>query len=161
MSDGLDQFVSDFSRVYILTILYEGPAHGYGIVKRFRRRVGKDVSPSLVYPFLRLLRQRGLVTYRGGRVGDRRRKVYALTDKGEALCQRLFERFTTLVATAIEPRLDVCANCHCRIYDGGYRKTIDRKIATFCCRHCAESYERERNAEEAVSVIRTGPIPRE
>ena len=48
----LNAIVSDFSRVYILTILYEGPAHGYQIINRFKKRVKKDVSPSLVYPFL-------------------------------------------------------------------------------------------------------------
>ena len=50
--ENIDEFISDFSRFYILTILYEGPAHGYSIINRFKKRVKKEVSPSLVYPFL-------------------------------------------------------------------------------------------------------------
>ena len=48
----VDDLVSDFSRFYMLTILYEGPTHGYGIIRKFQRRVGKKISPGLVYPFL-------------------------------------------------------------------------------------------------------------
>ena len=51
----LENIVSDFSRFYILVILYEGSAHGYSIISKFRKRIGKEVSPSLVYPFLRQL----------------------------------------------------------------------------------------------------------
>ncbi|NIQ06216.1 MAG: hypothetical protein GWO20_10990, partial [Candidatus Korarchaeota archaeon] len=53
MASELDELISDFSRFYILTILYEGPAHGYRILSKFKKRVGKEISPSLVYPFLR------------------------------------------------------------------------------------------------------------
>ena len=42
----LDNVVSDFSRFYILTILYEGPAHGYEIMTKFKERVGKKISPA-------------------------------------------------------------------------------------------------------------------
>ncbi|UCE97082.1 MAG: PadR family transcriptional regulator, partial [Candidatus Bathyarchaeota archaeon] len=39
----------------MLTILYENPSHGYEILNKFQKRVGKKVSPSLVYPFLKQL----------------------------------------------------------------------------------------------------------
>jgi len=54
-SPDISEIVSDFSRVYILTILYERPAHGYEIISKFKKTIGKDVSPSLVYPFLKQL----------------------------------------------------------------------------------------------------------
>jgi DNA-binding PadR family transcriptional regulator len=64
MSDAsVDDLIYDFSRFYILTILYEGPAHGYSILTRFRKRLGKNITPSIVYPFLQLLEDRGLATY--------------------------------------------------------------------------------------------------
>ena len=140
----LDEFVSDFSRFYILTILYEGPCHGYSILNKFKKRIGKEVSPSLVYPFLQDLERRGLVKYVIRPVGEKERKVYELTEDGKELCGRLFKRFANLVSTAIEPSLNVCAHCGCKVYEGGYREMINGKETMFCCEHCADSYKRER-----------------
>ena len=143
-TENLNEIISDFSRFYILTILYEEPTHGYGILSKFKKRLGKEVSPSLVYPFLQKLEKRGLVRRSIEHIGEKERKVYELTEEGKRLCTRLFKRFAALVSTAIEPSLEVCAHCGCKIYEGGYTETIDGKKTTFCCRHCAESYKRER-----------------
>jgi len=139
----LDEFVSDFSRFYILTILYEGPHHGYSIISKFKKRIGKDVSPSLVYPFLSRLEKKGLVKHSLKPVGEKKKKVFELTDKGKELCKTLFKRFSALVSVAIEPSLEICASCGCKVYEGGHRETIKGKEMTFCCVHCAESYKRE------------------
>jgi DNA-binding PadR family transcriptional regulator len=140
----VDEFVSDFSRFYILMILYEGPSHGYSIIDRFRKRLKKDVSPSLVYPFLQNLEQERLVKYIIKPIGDKERKVYELTNEGKELCRQLFKRFATIVSTAIEPNLNVCANCGCKIYEGGYIDKVNGRDTMFCCKHCAGSYKRER-----------------
>jgi DNA-binding PadR family transcriptional regulator len=129
----------------MLMFLYEGPCHGYNILDKFRKRLGKEVSPSLVYPFLQQLEQKGLVRHKIEKVGDKEKKVFELTDEGKQLCQRLFKRFSALVYTAIEPSLEICAHCGCKVYEGGYRETIDKKETTFCCKHCAESYKIERD----------------
>ena len=144
----VDEFISDFSRFYILTLLYEGPCHGYNILDKFRKRLGKDVSPSLVYPFLQQLEQKRLVQHRVEKVGDKEKKVFELTDEGKQLCKRLFKRFSALVYTAIEPNLEICAHCGCKVYEGGYRETINGKETTFCCKHCAKSYKIERDMEK-------------
>lgn len=144
----VDEFLSDFSRFYILTLLYEGPCHGYNILDKFKKRLGKDVSPSLVYPFLQQLEQKGLVKYKIERVGDKEKKVFELTDEGKQLCRRLFKRFSALVYTAIEPSLKICAHCGCKVYEGGHRETIDGEETTFCCKHCAESYKLEGGMEK-------------
>jgi len=104
----------------------------------------KNISPSLVYPFLQQLEQKGLVKHTIRSIGEKERKVYELTEEGKELCRRLFKRFAALVSTAIEPNLNVCAHCGCKIYEGGYMETIDGKETVFCCKHCAESYKRER-----------------
>ncbi len=146
MSDGpFEEIISDFSRFYILTILYEGPSHGYSIITKFRKRLGKNITPSLVYPFLQLLEERELVKHTTKPVGKKKRKVYELTEKGKELCGRLFKRFAGLVATAIEPSLDVCTHCGCKVYEGGYLETINGKETMFCCQHCASSYKKEAN----------------
>lgn len=139
----INEFLSDFSRFYILTILYEKPSHGYEILSRFRERVGKKVSPSLVYPFLQQLEQKGLVKYRIKKVGEKEKKVFELTDEGKELCIRLFKRFSNLVSVAIEPRLEICAHCGCKVYEGGYKEVINGREIAFCCIHCAQSYKQE------------------
>lgn len=139
-----EEFVSDFSRFYILTLLYEGPCHGYSIISKFKRRIGKEISPSLVYPFLQQLEQKGLVKYIIKHVGEKEKKVYELTEEGKKLCGRLFKRFAALVSVAIEPSLEICASCGCKVYEGGYKETMDGKETVFCCKHCAKSYKQER-----------------
>ena len=139
--ENMDELISDFSRFYILTILYEGPAHGYQILNRFRKRVKKEVSPSLVYPFLKQIEKRGLVKHSIQAVGEKKRKIFELTQEGRELCTGLFKRFAELVSIAIEPSLNVCAHCGCKVYEGGYHEIIDGKQITFCCMHCAKSYK--------------------
>jgi DNA-binding PadR family transcriptional regulator len=144
MSSEVDEFISDFSRFYILILLYEKPAHGYSIISKFRKRIGKEISPSLVYPFLKQLEQKGLVNHTVKPIGEKERKVFELTDEGRELCTRLFKRFANLISIAIEPSLEVCTHCGCKVYEGGYHEVIDGKETAFCCKHCANSYKHEK-----------------
>jgi len=139
----LDDLISDFSRFYILTILYEGTEHGYSILRKFESRVGKKISPGLVYPFLAKLEDKGLISVRVEATGDKERKLYTLTPEGRMLCERLFRRFAGLVSAAIEPSMEVCAHCGCKLYEGGYREVIDGQEMFFCCVHCAATYKEE------------------
>lgn len=141
--ENIEEYLSDFSRFYILTFLYEGPVHGYSILNRFKRRLGKTISPSLVYPFLEQLEKRGLVKHTLEPVGDKPRKVFELTKEGKEACTRLFKRFANLVSIAIEPSLEICAHCGTRIYEGGHRELINGKETAFCCVHCANAYKQE------------------
>lgn len=139
-----DKLVSDFSRFYILTILYEGPSHGYSIISKFRDRVGKTISPSIVYPFLNELEEKGLLVYTTQSVGEKDRKIFELTSKGKELCTRLFKRFANLVSTAIEPSVEICAHCGCKIYDKGHLENVNGEKKMFCCIHCANSFKNEK-----------------
>ena len=141
--DELDDLISDFSRFYILMILYEGTEHGYSILRKFESRVGKKISPGLVYPFLARLEDKGLISVRVEAMGDKERKLYTLTLAGRALCERLFRRFAALVSAAIEPSMEVCAHCGCKLYEGGYREVVEGKELFFCCVHCAATYKEE------------------
>ena len=140
----INEFISDFSRFYILTILYEKPSHGYEILRIFQTRLRKKVSPSLVYPFLQQLERKGFVKHRVKKIGEKKKKVFELTDDGKELCTVLFKRFSNLVSVAITPGLDVCAHCGCKVYEGGYKEVIDSEETAFCCIHCAQSYKQER-----------------
>jgi DNA-binding PadR family transcriptional regulator len=137
----INDLVSDFSRVYILTILYEGPAHGYQIISRFKNIVGKEISPSLVYPFLKQLEERSLVKHSLKPVGVKKKKVFELTLEGKEFSKQLFKRFSELLGVALSPSLEVCAHCGCKVYEGGYREKIKNKDLTFCCCHCAASFK--------------------
>ena len=138
-----DEFLSDFSRFQILLLLYEAPHHGYKILSEFKQRIGKDISPSLVYPFLQKLQERGLVKQTIKKIGKKEKKEYTLTAQGRELCEHLFKRFATLVSAAIEPSLEVCANCGCKVFEGGYHEVISDQELAFCCKHCAHSYKSE------------------
>ena len=144
----VEDFVSDFSRFFILILLYEGPSHGYKIINEFKKRVRKEISPSLVYPFLQKLEKGGFVKHTSKMTGTREKKMYELTDEGRSLCLRIFRRFSKLVTVAIEPNLEICAHCGCKVYEGGYSEEIDGKLTTFCCVHCANSYKQERSSNK-------------
>jgi DNA-binding PadR family transcriptional regulator len=143
-NEELDDILSDFSRFYILTILYEGPHHGYKIISKFRKRLKKNITPSLVYPFLQSLEENGLAKHSVKAVGKKERKVYKLTEKGKKLCAQLFKRFASIVSTAIEPSLSICAHCGSKVFEGGHLEQIDGKETMFCCKYCAASYKQER-----------------
>jgi hypothetical protein len=78
-------------------------------------------------------------------VGEKEKKVFELTEKGKELTTGLFKRFAELVSIAIEPSLDVCAHCGCKVYEGAYRETIEGEELAFCCTHCAGSYKGTKN----------------
>jgi DNA-binding PadR family transcriptional regulator len=139
----IDNVVTDFSRFYILTILYEGPTHGYDIMTKFQERVGKKISPGLIYPFLSRLEERGLVSIESEMVGEKERKVYYLTEEGIQFTEKNFQRFAGIISTALEPSLEICAHCGCKVYEGAHTETIDGKDMTFCCIHCASHFKHE------------------
>ncbi|MBS7656610.1 MAG: helix-turn-helix transcriptional regulator [Candidatus Bathyarchaeia archaeon] len=141
-AEKFEDTISDFSRFYILIILYESPSHGYAIIEKFRTRLGKDITPSLVYPFLRDLERRGLIRHIEKPVGKKKRKIYELTERGNQFCKRIFKRFATIISAALEPNLLVCTNCGCKILEGGHYEVIDGKKVAFCCSHCAASYKK-------------------
>jgi len=79
-----DELASDMIRSSVLMLLYERPLHGYAIMSNMKERLGKAVSPSLIYTFLHQLEERGLVTSSMKPIGRKPRKVYELTDEGRA-----------------------------------------------------------------------------
>ncbi len=72
-------------RYALLTLLGEGEAHGYELLKRFNERVGPFWHPNIgqVYQLLHELERRGLVARRDVEAGTRLRRVFRLTARGE------------------------------------------------------------------------------
>ncbi|MHA1958782.1 MAG: PadR family transcriptional regulator [Candidatus Thorarchaeota archaeon] len=139
----ISQILSDFSQFYILLLLNEGPIHGYGLIKEFKKRTGKSLSAGTLYPFLQKLVTKRIVSQTDVSVGKRPKLTYSLTKEGKKFCANLFQRFAALTASAIEPTLKTCASCGVRIYEGGHFEDVDRKTLAFCCPHCAAAYKRD------------------
>lgn len=148
-----DELASDMIRSSVIMLLYEGPLHGYGIMSVVKKRLGKKISPSLIYPFLRQLEEKGLASSSLEPVGRKPKKVYNLTEEGKQLALILFKRLASLVSVALEPTLTVCAHCGAKLYEGGHEEIINGQAIMFCCVHCFHAYRQERES------MRSEPAP--
>ena len=142
-ANDISGLVSDFSRFYILMIIFENPRHGYEIITEFNKRVGRKISAGLVYPFLQKLEDNNIIEYTSEMVGKKERKIYGLTEEGKKFTGKLFSRFSNIVSTALEPSMDVCAHCGCKVYEGAHIELINGKETAFCCVHCANHFKHE------------------
>src|SRR5258707_10483327 len=70
----------------LLSVLAAGPAHGYEVIAALRRRSEStfDLPEGTIYPALHRLEDAGLLASDWADASGRRRRVYALTDKGAA-----------------------------------------------------------------------------
>jgi DNA-binding PadR family transcriptional regulator len=69
----------------VLGVLRDGPTHGYGVITALRyRSAGEfDLAEGTVYPALHKLETAGFIRSRWDASSGRRRRVYALTERGE------------------------------------------------------------------------------
>jgi DNA-binding PadR family transcriptional regulator len=69
-------------RLYLLSLLDEGPRHGYDLMQALSERTGGTYTPSAgtIYPRLAKLEEEGLVT----KTVDGRKTIYEITDAGRA-----------------------------------------------------------------------------
>ena len=139
-----NKLASDMVRSSVIMLLHEKPLHGYSIMQSLKSRFDKNISPSLVYPFLHQLEEKGLVFSSMRPVGKKPKKVYELTEEGQKLATTLFKRIASLVSIAVEPSLTVCAHCGAKIFEGGHKEIIGGKEIMFCCVHCYYAYKHER-----------------
>ena len=70
----------------LLSVLAAGPAHGYAVISALRQRSEGtfDLPEGTVYPALHRLEDAGLLSSSWPEGEGRKRRVYALTGKGEA-----------------------------------------------------------------------------
>ncbi|MBX3092305.1 MAG: PadR family transcriptional regulator [Cryobacterium sp.] len=75
-------FAHGHLRLYLLSLLAEGPMHGYEIIQALEERFGGTYTPSAgtIYPRLAKLEEEGLVS----KSVDGRKTVYEITDAGRA-----------------------------------------------------------------------------
>jgi DNA-binding PadR family transcriptional regulator len=121
MVENLNELVPDFSNFYLLTILYEGPAYGYSLLRKFNNRIGKKISFDLIYSFMQQLEEKKLISVKSEMAGNKEKKFYNLTDEGRAFCNRLFKRFANFFTIALEN--DLCVE-QFQLKDG-YERWVD------------------------------------
>ena len=70
----------------LLTVLSAGPAHGYAIISALRERSEGtfDLPEGTIYPALHRLEDAEQVSSSWAVAQGRKRRIYALTDQGEA-----------------------------------------------------------------------------
>jgi PadR family transcriptional regulator PadR len=70
----------------LLSVLEEGPLHGYAVLEELKRRSGEafDLPEGTVYPVLHRLEKAGFLESQWSEVGGRRRRTYSLTRDGRS-----------------------------------------------------------------------------
>lgn len=134
----MDIKITNLVKFHTLLLLAEKEKHGYDIIKEISNKTGKKVSPGQIYPFLKLLESEGYIV--SGKLEERDKKQYRLTREGREFVNRMLVRFGDLIRLAVEPHIEECAHCGCKVYDGGYKKKIKNKNMGFCCPYCAKSF---------------------
>jgi len=84
---------------FIIWLLSDNPMSGYQIVKIVRDD-GMSIGYAQVYPFLDLMKQKGLLTCREKYTGKRKKKIYSVTKKG----MRLLNFFKQEMITPLKKR---------------------------------------------------------
>lgn len=99
----LRMFVRGFIEFLILWITSQGPMHGYLIMKKLEEYTSVSYGPGTVYPILYKLESMNLLRGEWKRTGERKVKVYTITDEGIEVLKRLRSILTPLV-----PETEVC-----------------------------------------------------
>lgn len=104
-------------RLYLLSLLREGPRHGYDIIRALEERFSGLYSPSAgtVYPRLAKLEEEGLVE----RSEEGRKALYRLTQAGEAEASAREDEIAELEASLDASALRLAAEMRERVRSGG------------------------------------------
>ncbi len=133
--------ITNLVKFFGLILLYQGPKHGYDLIKEIEKQIGKKPSTGQIYPFLSLLLENKLITTI--EEGDREKKIYHLTPEGRKFVEKKLEMFGGILSATVEKDLTTCAHCGCKVYSGGHEEVIGGEKLTFCCMHCAATHKGE------------------
>ena len=76
--------------IQILALINKEPAWGYKIKKQIEAFSGLKIRHGALYPLLRKLEHKGLITSQKQQQGKRTRKTYMLTEKGKTYIETYY-----------------------------------------------------------------------
>ena len=76
--------------IQILNIINKQPTWGYKIKKQIEATSGLKIRHGALYPLLRKLEEKGLITSQKQQQGKRTRKIYTTTQKGKTYIQTYY-----------------------------------------------------------------------
>jgi DNA-binding PadR family transcriptional regulator len=79
-------------QMQILWLLWREPTHGYELMKRLDKIKNSKVEQGTLYPALQKLEENNLIRVK--RVGERGKKIYELTSRGEEIMIKTCEEFS-------------------------------------------------------------------
>ncbi len=124
--------ITSLVKLYTILLLIEGQQYGYDLMKKLTEKLGKNVSPSQVYPFLESLEKEGIIKVT--KTAERDKTIYEMTKKGRNFSNRILDRAIDLFEVALESKISACTNCGCKVIDSEFRE----KNKVYCCRYCAQ-----------------------
>lgn len=133
--------IGSLVKFYTIILLLENPKYGYEIMKELEKRIGKNISPSQVYPFLVILEKEKLISIK--KIGPRDKIIYSLTNDGQNFTKKMLSRAGDLFYLALKPQVSICTHCGCKILEGGHKEVLAGREQTFCCHHCARSFRKK------------------
>jgi DNA-binding PadR family transcriptional regulator len=77
-------FMLGLGKLIVLSVLRNGPVHGYGIIKEIEAKSDQccSITPGSIYPLLHDIEKNGLIVSHKLKVNGRDRVNYELTDTG-------------------------------------------------------------------------------
>lgn len=132
-------------RLVLLRLIADEPRHGYELIRALEERTGGAYAPSpgVVYPTLTLLAETGLAHEQAS---EGPRKLYAITDEGNALLTEQAEEVNAIFA-----RLDKVGEVRGRVEAAPLRRAMHNLRAVLEHRF-ADELEKDR-LHEAVALI--------
>lgn len=102
------------SKFFLLCVLHQKPMHGYEAARAVERATNGCCSPSegALYPALREFEEGGYVTAEAEVVQGRKRRVYALTERGREAFRVAVEAWMEVTAYIVEGRTAAKASCN-------------------------------------------------
>ncbi|MFH1178746.1 MAG: PadR family transcriptional regulator [Candidatus Bathyarchaeota archaeon] len=102
MSEGTyweKSFMLGLSKLIVLSVLRDGPLHGYGIIKEIETRSNQccSITPGSIYPLLASLKAETLIVDHKETVQGRERTNYELTEKGRGILHEGMEMWEMFI----------------------------------------------------------------
>ncbi len=130
--------VDSLIKLHILISLNNKEKTGYELMKELSNKLGKRISSSHIYPFLKELKENYYVNIR--QMG--REKIYNLTSSGVNFVNETLLKFNEVIQESLKRKISKCTHCGCEVYNNKYNEIINGKKLAFCCCHCADSYRK-------------------